>query len=91
MGFSKSSTKSVNYGVPQESVVGLLIFIIYMNDIVNISDHNIRMFADDAVYLFVVPNDLPALYNKLKYNLSFLNDWLIANKLTLINVNKTKY
>ena len=55
----------------------------------NISDHNIRMFADDAV-LFDVSDDLHALYNKLQQDLSLLNDWFIANKLTL-NVDKTKY
>ena len=49
VGDSNSSTKSVNYGVPQGSVLGSLIFIICMNDIANISDRNIRMFADDAI------------------------------------------
>ena len=89
VGDSKSSTKSVNYGVPRGSVLGPLIFIIYMNDIVNISDHNIRMLADDAV-LFDVSDNLPALNNKLQQDLPLLNDWFIANKLTL-NVDKTKY
>ena len=65
VGYSKSSTKSVNYGVPQGSALGPLIFIIYMDDIVNISDHNIRLFADDA-NLFDVSDDWPALYNKLQ-------------------------
>ena len=73
MGDSKFSTKSANYGVPQGNVLGPLIFIIYMNDIVKVSDHNIRMIADDVV-LFDVSDDLPALYNKLHQDLYLLND-----------------
>ena len=41
-------------------------------------------------FYFYVSDDLPAFYNKLQQDLSLLNDWFIANKLTL-NVDKTKY
>ena len=68
VGDSKSSTESVNYGVPQGNVLGSLIFIIYISDIVSISDYNIRMFVDDAV-LFDVSNNLPVLYIKLQQDL----------------------
>ena len=43
-----------------------------MNNIVNISDHNIRMFADDAV-LFDASDDLPALYELVCASLCCMN------------------
>ena len=65
----KSSTKSINDGVPQGKCSRASYFYHIQERFVNISDHNIRMFADDAV-LFDVFDGLPALYNK--FNRTFL-------------------
>ena len=45
-----SSTKILNTGVIQGSVCGPILFNLFINDIVNISDFNCSLFADDAVF-----------------------------------------
>ena len=53
----RSELLSVNFGVPQGSMVGPIIFIIFMNDIVNCApDVNTKMFADDT-NVFLTDND----------------------------------
>ena len=48
----KSSTRTVNTGVPQGSVLGPILFLIYINDIVNKIESTIKLFADDtSMYL----------------------------------------
>ena len=44
----KSDFKSVSAGVPQDSVLGPLLFLIYTNDIVNNTESVIKLFADDT-------------------------------------------
>ena len=41
-----SSNKEILCGVPQGSVLGPLLFLLYVNDIKNASNFNIRLFAD---------------------------------------------
>ena len=42
----------VNCGIPQGSVLGPLLFLVYINDIKNVCpDTNIKLFADDANFL----------------------------------------
>ena len=47
-----SSNKEILCGVPQGSVLGPLLFLLYVNDIQNASDFNIRLFADDTLLYF---------------------------------------
>lgn len=86
----KSGAIDVELGVPQGSVLGPLLFIIYINDIKEImTDGKVNMFADDTV-IFIVAEDFAGAYRKLQTELNKVSDWLKLKKL-MLNVKKTKY
>ena len=71
---SNSNWLPVRAGVPQVSILGLLLFIIFINDIVNEINGEIKLFADDtSLYLIVDnPNDTAFLLNQ---DLNQLQRW----------------
>ena len=84
-----SSTENINIGVPQGSVLGPLLFLIYINDLHHsILFCNVRHFADDT-NLLISNNSLKYINNKINLDLRFLNNWLKANKISL-NTSKTE-
>lgn len=77
-------------GVPQGSVLGPLLFIIYSNDTPNALNHSKAiLFADDTT-LYYKSKDISELFRNVGRDLYNLNDWFRANKLSL-NVGKTNY
>ena len=76
-------------GVPQGSVLGPLLFLLYTNDIGNCTDEEIKLFADDTNG-FIFEENYSTLKNKIKTLLLKFFDWGAANKLT-INISKTCY
>jgi hypothetical protein len=86
---AKSDTHTLNYGVPQGSVLGPLLFLIYVNDINTNNDNNILCFADDTT-IFVTSSSPRELYLKANESLNKVYNWFCANKLKL-NATKTNY
>ena len=78
----ESAILQVLCGVPQDSVLGTLLFIIYINDIVNCSELSALLFADDAV-LTLSHDSLKFLEKKFNTEIQKLHRWFITNKLTL--------
>ena len=64
-------------------MLGPLLFLLYVNDIQNaFTNATPKLFADD-INLFIFHKDLKTLYSLANAELESLNEWLIANKLSL--------
>ncbi len=85
----KSPYKINQFGVPQGSILGPILFLIYVNDIRHSSSLTTLCFADDTTISFS-SNNVDLLYSTMNRELNSLNQWFRANKLCL-NVTKTKY
>ncbi len=86
---TQSSLLNITCGVPQGSILGPLLYLLYVNDILYSCDNNILSFADDTT-LFVSKPNLRLLFYEANLGVNRLYNWFCANKLSL-NANKTKY
>ena len=69
-----SSWTSVHAGVPQGSILGPLLFLIYINDLSDNLTSNAKLFTDDTS-LFSVVHDVNSSTKELNDDLKKVNDW----------------
>ena len=85
---ANSDTFNVDYGIPQGSVLGPLLFLLYTNDMHRCIKHSkCILFADDTT-IYTTGSSVVQLVDNMTRDLDSLIDWFRANKLTL-NISKT--
>ena len=90
LGSHKSNINTFNIGVPQGSILGPTLFLIYINNLPKISEIlQTQLFADDTIVSNKGPN-IDMLTDSTNLELSKLDEWTQANKLTL-HAGKTKF
>ena len=86
----QSNLLSISCGVPQGSILGPLLFLLYVNDLRNATNIlQTIMFADDT-NLFCSHKNIKELFKIMNHELIKIQQWFNANKLSL-NIKKTKY
>ena len=87
---NKSEWYAVDCGTPQGSMLSLLIFLIFCNDLhINLVFLSCIQFADDTT-LYISHQNLDYIKFCLEHDLGILQDWFRANKLTL-NIGKSVF
>ena len=86
----KSSTQMVPCGVPQGSILGPLLFILYINNLPNnLTNSKAILFADDTT-IYMSSTNIVQLYESINRDLDSLSEWFRANRISL-NSSKTHY
>ena len=83
-----SNQRDVLCGVPQGSIIGPLLFIVYVNDMSNAVKCDLYLYADDSA-LIISGKSLTEIEKLLSDNMSLVSQWLIDNKLSL-HLGKTE-
>ena len=85
-----SEVASVSIGIAEGSILGLLLFIIYMKDLPDVLRFcHVTLYADDII-LYLASKSTADLQSKINADLRRICKWLQANQLTL-NIKKSKY
>ena len=85
----ESDLKVLDVGVPQGSILGPILFLLFINDLPNVTKFDVKLFADDT-FLSLEGADYKTLEKNANIELRKINRWFSANKLTL-NISKSKY
>ena len=84
-----SESAIIELGVPQGSILGPLLFLIYINDLPKVTKFFIKLYADDT-FLCMQNNNLQSLEQDVNQEIEKVYKWLEANHLSL-NVGKSKF
>ena len=90
IGNSVSDSAPVLFGVPQGSVLGPLLFLVYINDLPNASNLSSWLFADDTA-LALSSENFHDLEIKFNVEIEKVHEWLLANKLSVHYTEKTQF
>ena len=85
-----SNTKNVFCGVPQGSILGPLLFLVYINDLCSVCEYATPILFADDTNLFCSGKDLETIQMEINTELTKISTWLKVNKLSL-NIKKTHY
>ena len=85
-----SDSKTLKCGVPQGSILGPLLFLIYINDLPSVSTLFMPILFADDTNLFCTGQNLDDLVQKINIEMEKIYSWVKSNKLSL-NVDKTNF
>jgi len=86
-----SSSRQIECGVPQGSILGPLLFLLYINDLPNCLDHTIPCLYADDTQIYASSQNPEELTSFINSDLERIQDWLAVNKLNMeIKHNRTK-
>ena len=85
-----SKKKKIICGIPQGSILGPLLFLIYINDLPNCLESTVPCLYAEDTQVFATSQDTTELVNKLNTDLVNIMDWLTVNKLQS-HAKKTKF
>ena len=85
-----SELASILWGVPQGSVLGPLLFLIFINDLPGASDLFSWLFADDTA-LALSSDNIQDLEIRFNCEVKKVHNWLLANRLSVHYMDKTQF
>ena len=89
-GILSSTNNSSTMGFPQRSILGPLLFLIYVNDFNNcLTKSKAIMFADDTT-VWISHKNTSTLFQLMQSEMELIDRWLVSNKLS-INIEKINF
>ena len=85
----RSQIQQINCGLPQGSILSLLLFSLYINDLPNVSNFKTTLISDDTC-LILANNNIDILEKMVDQEINKVDSWMRHNKLSL-NYSKTVY